>query len=379
MGCYHPLKGFPVARDEWYNPESQKTEVHRKVEIVPWSVDGKEVLRLGYIGDRKCLITSANEYYVQDPKKKPQPKKKVRFDEVYDFYYTIPCGQCIGCRLDYSRRWANRLMMELEDHDPDDCWFLTLTYDNDHLDTILSANRETGEATLSLCKRDVQLFHKRLREKFPRKKIRFFLAGEYGESTARPHYHGIYFSLCLDGFDPEDKANVWSRTEQGFTLYHWSVLDEVWSKGRVIIARVSWDTCAYTARYVCKKLTGPMAEYYENFGIIPEFTLMSRKPGIARNFYDRIDVFDPEKEIILSTGEGGLKFKPPRYFKELWKVDHELESDILSIKNVQQAENFRKLKESKNGLARQDWLKYLESVERSHQKGSCKLKRSDVY
>lgn len=45
--------------------------------------------------------------------------------------FLIPCGQCVGCRLDYSRRWATRLMLELECHTS--AFFLTLTYDDDHI------------------------------------------------------------------------------------------------------------------------------------------------------------------------------------------------------------------------------------------------------
>lgn len=351
MGCYHPLKAFVVGYD---------SDGKKQLKIVPYSVDGEEVHHLNY---------DHGDWF-------PAPASDLgNYKKVAYMSYTIPCGQCIGCRLDYSRQWANRLMLELSDHDPDDCWFLTLTYDDEHVPK--SANIDTGELTLTLNKRDVQLFHKRLRKEFDSKKVRFFLAGEYGEKTSRPHYHGIYFSLHLEGFDPTDPRNVWCKTPQGFTLYHWSRLDEIWSNGRVIIAPVTWDTCAYTARYVCKKLTGPLAEYYETFGLVPEFSLMSRKPGIARNWYENLDEFDPTKKISIATTTKGLTFSPPRYFKELWKVDNQLESDIMSYRNSVQAAARKELIQSKNDFARSDWLAYLCSVEESHKSGVSKLDRSE--
>ena len=44
---------------------------------------------------------------------------------------TIPCGRCIGCRLERSRQWAMRCVHEAEMHDEN--VFVTLTYDDDHL------------------------------------------------------------------------------------------------------------------------------------------------------------------------------------------------------------------------------------------------------
>ena len=60
---------------------------------------------------------------------------------------------------------------------------------------------------------------------------------------------------------------------------------EIWKLGNVAIADVSWQTCAYVARYCVKKLGDDVSrETFESFGVLPEFSLMSRKPGIA-GFY----------------------------------------------------------------------------------------------
>ena len=110
----------------------------------------------------------------------------------------VPCGQCIGCRIDRSRQWANRCMLELQYHDS--AYFVTLTYDDLHVPKAYYPDPDTGEAhqSLTLCKRDFQLWMKRLRKRFSDDKIRFFACGEYGGSTHRPHYHAIVFGLHLD-------------------------------------------------------------------------------------------------------------------------------------------------------------------------------------
>lgn len=107
----------------------------------------------------------------------------------------VPCGQCLGCRLDYARQWSARLMCEKKKYPDDLCWFVTLTYDDDHLPERRYSSipdPETGEYKLSdfrsIDKRTHQLFMKRLRRRFQPKTslpIRFFMSGEYGSESYR--------------------------------------------------------------------------------------------------------------------------------------------------------------------------------------------------
>lgn len=87
MSCYHPLYAQVI--------QGQKT------------VEGKRVLRIigSSVSDKRLL---------EDPN-----------------IISLPCGKCIGCRLDYSRQWADRLMLELQYHDS--AYFITLTYNDDHV------------------------------------------------------------------------------------------------------------------------------------------------------------------------------------------------------------------------------------------------------
>lgn len=247
----------------------------------------------------------------------------------------LPCGQCVGCRLDRSRQWADRCMLELEYHDS--AYFVTLTYDDKHVPIHdYCSDYSTGEVgrSLSLEKRDFQLFMKRLRKRFSNDKIRYFAAGEYGSNTLRPHYHAIIFGLHLNDLVP------YSRSAQGYQYYNSDSFQRCWCDndgnpiGFAVLGEVTWETCAYTARYIMKKLNGPEAIYYDMVNIEPEFTVMSRRPGIARQYYDdHPDIYEHEY-INLSTEKGGRKIKPPRYYDQLFDIENP--EKMAEIKQIRQ-------------------------------------------
>lgn len=224
----------------------------------------------------------------------------------------IPCGKCIGCRLDYSRSWADRMMLELQHTGK--AVFVTLTYDNDHVP--IHEDEETGEfGCFSLDKRDLQLFFKRLRKKYSEKEIRYYAAGEYGSNTLRPHYHAIIFGLCLEDF-PDRLLR--GRNELGQCHYQSDSLQRVWSNGFVLLADVSWKTCAYVARYVQKKVfQGLQFTDLLPGSPIPEFSLVSRRPGLGRYFLDdHPDLFDYSKIFVNGVKDG---MQIPKYFLKLLK------------------------------------------------------------
>lgn len=293
-------------------------------------------------------------------------------DPAYDRpdHIELPCGRCDGCRLDRSRDWANRCMLELEYHDS--AYFVTLTYNEEHAPISWYTDDHTGEAfqSLTLRKRDFQLFMKRLRKHFPNDKIRFFAAGEYGENTMRPHYHAILFGLHLDDLIP------YQRTERGDWYYKSQSLQDVWSVredsvtplspiGEIIVADVSWETCAYTARYCMKKLNGADADAYTKFGLEPPFSLMSRKPGIGRQYYDdHPDVMDYQY-ISVSSRSGGRKFVAPRYFNRLYQADDPAAALAASDRRAEYAKNSQHAKLSHTTLRRDDYLEVEERIKRS--------------
>lgn len=226
---------------------------------------------------------------------------------------TLPCGQCVGCRLERSRQWAVRCVHESQMHDFS--VFVTLTYDNDHL------------RSSSLIYRDFQLFMKRLRKaKGP---VRFYMCGEYGEGGSRPHFHA-----CLFGVFFEDRE-VLKVLPSGSTLYTSEELKRLWPFGFSSIGDVTFESAAYVARYVMKKVTGSgAADHYLSVSAatgevverVPEFNRMSLKPGIGAKWFEKYarEVY-PRDFVVLN----GVKMKPPKYYdKVLEKTDLGKAADV---------------------------------------------------
>lgn len=236
----------------------------------------------------------------------------------------LPCGKCVGCRLSYSKGWAVRNCHEQQVCDIDGLptSFITLTY-NDYY------NNLNGGA---LNYRHCQLFLKRLRFNFaenfskyaftgdPDKPIRFYMAGEYGSRTFRPHYHFLFYNL---GFYDE---TLWKVSSSGHRLFNSASLTDIWSDpisgdslGYAVTGSVTPASAGYTARYCVKKaLEGKTVHLFnhDTGEFMPdEFTQMSRRPGIATEWYKRYGraIYTTDK-VVLSNG---LYYKPPRFYDNL--------------------------------------------------------------
>jgi len=230
---------------------------------------------------------------------------------------TVPCGQCIGCRLERSRQWAIRCVHESKMH-AQNC-FITLTYtDEDLKKKIIDAHGEIK----GLDKSDFQKFMKRLRKKIGA--VRYFHAGEYGDKTGRPHYHA-----CLFGYDFPDKK-IYSENK-GNRLYTSSMLDKIWQHGKCWIGEVTFESAAYVARYIMKKITGVKADDYY-CGLTPEYTTMSLKPSIGATWLQKYksDVY-PSDEVIVR----GRAMRPPRaYDKKLELIDPTLYAKLKRVRKA---------------------------------------------
>lgn len=230
----------------------------------------------------------------------------------------VPCGKCIGCRLEYARQWAIRCMHESSMHEVNS--FVTLTYNDDNI-----------PAGHSLYKPDMQKFLKRLRY-HSQTPIRYYYAGEYGEKDLRPHYHA-----CLFGYYPED-AKFYKMAKNGIDrLYISQSLDEIWGNGFCSFGNVTFESAGYVARYCMKKLTRPrrcnkceetgeecddcrkVRLHYERvdpetgeiYSVSEEFADMSRRPGIGR---DWIGCYEEEVFAHDSVIVNGKEVLPPKYY-----------------------------------------------------------------
>lgn len=238
----------------------------------------------------------------------------------------LPCNRCIGCKVQRSQEWALRCLHESQQHEAN-C-FLTLTIADEHL----AAAAPNG----SLSKRIHQLFVKRLRATIGQR-ISYYMCGEYGEKLLRPHYHYLIF-----GYDFPNK--VFHKTSRsGEKLYTSPTLNSLWEYGHAWIGQVTYESCAYVASYVMKKLNGDLAlEHYRrqdeagnDYWLEPEFNEMSRRPAIAHEWWTK---FHPDittsDQVVKSNG--GL-MKPPRYYDKLLKLMDPVQYEVMKLNREQRA------------------------------------------
>ena len=184
---------------------------------------------------------------------------------------------------------------------------------------------------------------KRLRKKYG-SGIRFFMCGEYGDRFSRPHYHA-----CIFNFDFTDKY-LWKLTPSGERLYRSPSFEELWPYGHSSVGCVTFESAAYVARYVTKKITGKLADvirsnglkYYERLDestgeiieIQPEYTRMSLRPGIASDWFDKFssDVY-PSDYIVLR----GVKMKPPRFYDSRYELLHPEDLEVIKDARLDKA------------------------------------------
>lgn len=225
-------------------------------------------------------------------------------------YINLPCGRCIGCRLERSRQWAIRCVHEASLYE-ENC-FLTLTFSEKYINS-----------TAELRKSDFQKFMKRLRKENKGKKIRFFHCGEYGEKSGRPHHHVILFN---HDFKEKEFRGL---TKQGHKRYISPEVDKLWRDkktkeplGLHEIGEVTFESAAYVARYCCKKQEEnglkKKGRIQRKDGRTSEYVTMSRKPGIAREWLRKYQesVF-PHDYVVI---RGGMKCKPPKYYTNQYEL-----------------------------------------------------------
>lgn len=261
--------------------------------------------------------------YVNPSEKTPNGKRLIQFTDNQTEPLPLPCGQCIGCRLERSRQWAIRCLHESQMHSQN-C-FVTLTID---------PNQSTERQT-TLIKRDVQLFIKRLRKKFSNRKILYFYCGEYGEKYSRPHYHICFFNL-----DFPDK--ILHSTNSGNPLYSSETLSKLWGKGHALIGDLTFESAAYTARYITKKITGPRADEYYS-GRLPEFINMSLKPAIGLRWIEKFhsDVYPLDSCILRGT-----KVRPAKYYDKYFDKNFPHLFEKIALAREDKAHDFHESPES---------------------------------
>ena len=259
---------------------------------------------------------------------------------------TIPCGKCWACQLNYSAEWATRCMLETLEHDH--CYFITLTYDEEHLPIYESIELKDGtkfenDGTWingSLVPEHVTKFINSLRKYYERQgiyDIKYFYCGEYGDSSLRPHYHLILFNCPLEDLTYEfqtmedGRLKKCLRPSNNGDLQYSEIIHKCWDyKGNISVGYFSYDTAAYVAQYCTKKINPKTAKMYEEMNIHPEFLRMSK--GVGKDGFD-VSLYDLDNICIA-----GKITSLPRYYDKLFK---KLDPD--SFVGVQRERNGAKL------------------------------------
>lgn len=263
----------------------------------------------------------------------------------------LPCGQCVGCRLDHSLMWATRATHEARSHE--DNSFITLTYSDEHF-----------PQDLSLSKDHITRFLKRLRKRLSPQKIKYFQCGEYSPKRTpligptnvhpdtipegqRPHYHALIF-----GYDFPDKE-LWTVRDD-IPTYTSDLLSSIWGKGFCTVGALTFESAAYVARYSLKKINGPLEQKpdektglrvyervhphtFEILEVEKEFVSMSN--GIGKDHYLNytLDMY-PRDTVVIN----GFDRRPPRYYDDLYDQEQPDLMEEIRQKRVERMHTHRK-------------------------------------
>ena len=274
-------------------------------------------------------------------------------------YEQIPCQHCWACKLNYSAQWATRIMVECTKSEHN--YFITFTYDDNNI-PIPSETEYNGQTYVndgtwmgSLFPQDIDKFMNSLRQYIDRKYgkiydeegnringIKYFYAGEYGETTKRPHYHMILMNCPLDlnqfyDFHIDERGKM-----------HWKSheIEKYWDLGMIDIGEVEFASAAYVARYCMKKITDnpDKTKYWKN-GMYPEFVRMSRRPGIGMDYYNENweTIYENDKLYVKNFHGQTIEVKPPKAWDKKFKESHPQEWFNIQRSRKEGAERSRKL------------------------------------
>lgn len=230
----------------------------------------------------------------------------------------IPCGECFECRGVQRSSWTFRLRAELEPLVKRGWWlgFVTLTYRDECLPhmprVLLKGLSKVDEMPMCFSKDDCRAFIDALRQWLKRKyqavkkyryiknkekviskklvyddALRYMLCSEFGEHTARSHYHML---LALPSrIPPDDVFNkiheLWSFGfvfPKNFT----GGFDSHGYEHKPFVVDSVGSACAYCAKYVCKDLAWlskiNLKDYKKNVVIEPNTLCQNAEPLTIR-------------------------------------------------------------------------------------------------
>lgn len=155
------------------------------------------------------------------------------------------CGVCPECLRKKSNYWSLKCTAQSKTM----CgMMITLTYDQYVRDSNGNIVGERLPDDMSVHKRDVQLFVKRLRKYIDYyghgEKIKYLISAEYGKRTHRPHYHAIIFGYQFADIVP------YKKSKRGNMIYKSATLNKIWKNGICTVDSININGAV--ARYCTK-------------------------------------------------------------------------------------------------------------------------------
>lgn len=267
--------------------------------------------------------------------RRSRPSIRMHFNNI-----KVPCGNCLGCRIDNLLLWTARCNYE---YYKGSSAFVTLTYDKYHCPRVEHSN----EPTLSFD--DCHKFIDNLRHKTKgvncrgiRQDWSYFGCGEYGLFNQRCHLHFLFFGLDFE--------------------YCSKLFRDTWKKGFVKSLPILSGGVRYVVDYFSKeKLTGDLAiEKYDNYGLERPFKVCSRGLGSELFFNHRDEIRNGD---VLKIGSRLIPV--PTYYKNLYS---RFSDDEIRNRMTNQAKSYDKILSDSIRSGYSDVDVYLNDLRRAREK-----------
>lgn len=242
----------------------------------------------------------------------------------------VPCGRCEFCLERKKSEWTIRITHELKVSFSS--YFITLTYDDEHLPTTY------GMPTLN--PKDLTLFLKRLRQYNDKvvlgdlkPKIRYYAVGEYGTKEKRPHYHAIIF-------------NLHKKTVEN--------MRDIWTAGQIYVGDTERGSIHYVTGYLIDKAN------HENEWIYRPFSRMSK--GLGLSYVAKNAKFHNQSEKMVKNSTvtiDGHTHPMPRYYKD--KLFSGMDKEILKQESIKQADKREKKERKRINKKGYDYNSYMQA------------------
>lgn len=223
-----------------------------------------------------------------------------------DLPATVPCGQCMECRLKKSRETAIRCVHEASLH-KHNC-VITLTYDTDNL----PPNGSIDPQHVVKFIKDLRAYddyHNPNEGKF-----KTYGCAEYGEKFGRPHYHIILFGKRF-----HDEKQIYPG------YYTSETLTQIWGRGQTQVMDLTFESAAYVARYITKKLTGPEIHKYN--GKLPEQTVCVTQKGLGKEWFNqwKHEIYNGDQVFRQKRTGQTIPMQPPKYYDRRYEIEHNIQ------------------------------------------------------